>query len=103
MAKEKQERDFFQEGLHIGLGLAMRTKEKIEEFANKVKEEYDMSEEEGKRFVDDLVKESEETKTRLDEIIEKRIQAYLNDLDVAKKSDLDKISKKLNDIEKKLG
>jgi len=98
---EKQ-RDFFQEGLYAGLGLALRTKEKIEDFGKKITRQYAMSEEEGKRFVDDLLKESEETKGRLDEIIEKRMDQYFQDLNIAKKDDLDALNKKLKDIEKKL-
>ncbi|MFW6330058.1 MAG: hypothetical protein ACOC28_08150, partial [Alkalispirochaetaceae bacterium] len=61
-----QKRNPFQEGLYAGLGLALRAKERVEEFGKKISEEYEMNEEEGKRFMDDLMKESEETKTRLD-------------------------------------
>ncbi len=97
-----QQRNFFQEGLYAGLGLALRAKENVEEFAKRISREYKMSEEEGKRFLEDLVKESEETKSRLDEIIEKRLESYLDEAGVPKKSDIDKISKKLDDLEKKL-
>lgn len=97
-----EERNLFQEGLYVGLGLALRTREMIEDFANKITKEYKMSEEEGRRFAEDLVKESEETRTRLDEIVEGRIKQYMDDLNVAKKDDLDSISKKLADLEKKL-
>lgn len=99
---EQKKRDLFQEGLYIGLGLAMRTKERIEEWGNKIREEYEMSEEEGKRFVDDLMKESEETRSRLDEIIESRLEGYLERLNLAKKDDIDKLTKKISDLEKKL-
>jgi polyhydroxyalkanoate synthesis regulator phasin len=97
-----EDRNLFQEGLYVGLGLALRTQEMIEDFANKVTKEYKMSEEEGRRFAEDLVKESEETRTRLDEMVENRIKQYMDDLNVAKKDDLDSISKKLADLEKKL-
>jgi polyhydroxyalkanoate synthesis regulator phasin len=96
------ERNFFQEGLYVGLGLAHRTKERIEEFAKKISDEYNMSEEEGRKFMDDLMKESEETQTRLDEIIEKRLETYLKDAGLPKKQDIDKLSKKIDELEKKL-
>ena len=97
-----QQRNFFQEGIYAGLGLALRTKERVEEFANKITSEYEMNEEEGKRFMDDLVKQSEETRTRLDEIIEKRMENYINDAGLSTKSDMDKLMKKISDLEKKL-
>jgi polyhydroxyalkanoate synthesis regulator phasin len=97
-----QQRNFFQEGIYAGLGLALRTKERVEEFAKKITSEYEMNEEEGKRFMDDLVKQSEETRTRLDEIIEKRMENYINDAGLSTKSDMEKLMKKISDLEKKL-
>lgn len=97
-----QQRNFFQEGIYAGLGLALRTKERVEEFAKKITSEYEMNEEEGKRFMDDLVKQSEETRTRLDEIIEKRMETYINDAGLSTKADMEKLLKKIGDLEKKL-
>ncbi len=101
MAEQKSGNPFL-EGLHVGLGLALRAKERIEEWGKKISEEYEMTEEEGKRFVQDLLKESEETKTRLDEVVESRLESYLEKAGVPKKKDIDKLSKKLSDLEKKL-
>ncbi|TVQ40716.1 MAG: hypothetical protein EA384_02305 [Spirochaetaceae bacterium] len=98
-----QQRNPFQEGLYAGLGLALRAKERIEEFGRKISDEYNMSEEEGKKFMDDLLKQSEETRTRLDEVIEKRLEAYLEQAGIPKKQDIDALSKKIDDLEKKLG
>lgn len=97
-----EQRNIFQEGLYVGLGLAHRTKKKIEEFAQKITREYNMSEEEGKRFIDDLLKESEESETRLDELIEKRLQNYMKDANIPTKQDIDKLTKKIDQLEKKL-
>lgn len=98
-----EQRNLFQEGLYVGLGLALRTKEKVEEFGNKITEEHNMNEEEGKKFVDDLMKESEETKTKLDEVIESRLDSYLKDANIPSKKDIDKLSKKIDELEKKMG
>ncbi|MFO8065277.1 MAG: phasin family protein [Spirochaetia bacterium] len=92
----------FQEGLYAGLGLALRAKEKVEEFGKKISEDYQMNEEQGKKFMEDLVKQSEETQTRLDEIIESRLETYMKDAGVPTKKDLDKLSKKLDELDKKI-
>ncbi len=97
-----ENRNVFQEGLYVGLGLALRTKERIEEFGQKITKEYNMNEEEGKKFVNDLMKESEETETRLDELIEKRLQLYMKEAHMPSKNDIEKLSKKIDDLEKKL-
>ena len=97
-----QQRNPFQEGIYAGLGLALRTKERIEDFAKKITKEHEMNEEEGKRFLDDLVKQSEETKTRLDEVIEKRLETYVADAGLPTKADIDKLTRKITELEKKL-
>ena len=99
MAKETNP---FQEGLYAGLGLALRAKERVEEFGKKISEDYEMNEEQGKKFMEDLVKQSEETKTRLDEIIESRLDDYMKEAGIFKKKDIDKLSKKIDELEKKL-
>jgi hypothetical protein len=47
-------RNFFQEGLHVGLGLALRTKEMVEEFGRKITKQYETAKEERQRFIDNL-------------------------------------------------
>jgi polyhydroxyalkanoate synthesis regulator phasin len=97
-----QQRNPFQEGLYAGLGMALRTKERVEEYAQKIASEYQMNEDEGKRFLDDMVKESKETRTRLDEIVEQRFQAFVDESGLPRKEDVDKLTKKIADLEKKL-
>jgi polyhydroxyalkanoate synthesis regulator phasin len=92
----------FQEGLYAGLGLALRAKEKVEEFGKRIADDYQMNEEQGKKFMEDLVNQSEETRTRLDEIIEARLKAYMEDAGMPSKKDLDKLSKKIDELEKKV-
>lgn len=96
------QRNPFQEGLYVGLGLALRTKEKIEEFGKKITREYRMNEIEGKNFMDDLMKESEETKSRLDEMIEKKLETYFEEAGFAKKEDIEALTKKLDALEKSM-
>lgn len=93
----------FQEGLYAGLGLALRAKEKVEEFGKKITEDYQMNEEQGKKFMEDLVNQSEETRTRLDEIIEARLESYMKDAGMPTKKDFDKLSKKIDELEKNMG
>lgn len=94
--------NFFQEGLYAGLGLALRAKERVEEYGKKITEEYEMNEEQGKKFMEDLVNQSEETRTRLDDIIEAKLEAYLKDAGIPNKEDLNKLSKKIDELGKKM-
>lgn len=96
------ETNLFEQGLYAGLGLALRAKDRVEAFAKKISEEHQMNEEQGKKFLDDLVNQSEETKNRLDEMIANRLESYMEEAGVPKKDDIDKLSKKIDRLEKKL-
>jgi polyhydroxyalkanoate synthesis regulator phasin len=101
--KEKDTgRDIFEQGLHIGLGFVLRAKEQIEDWGKKISEQYEMNEEEGKRFVEDLVSQSDQTKTRLDEFIQNRLEQYFQEADVPSKEDIEKLNSKIESLEKKL-
>ena len=52
---------------YIGAGAAFLTKEKLEELRTELIEKGKMTQDEGKQFIDDIVKKSEEAKTQLDE------------------------------------
>lgn len=98
----ENERNLFEKGLYVGLGLAHRTQDKIKEFAQKVSDEYEMNQEEGERFIDDLVKESGRSNDRLNELIKKRFESYLKNAGIPQKEDIDALSEKIDELEKKL-
>jgi polyhydroxyalkanoate synthesis regulator phasin len=99
----EKNRDLFTESLHAGVGFALRTRDAIEDFAKQMSQQYKLSEEEGRKFADRMVKETEESRTELDEAIEKRVNAYFEKAGVVRKDDIDAIAKKIDALEKKIG
>lgn len=94
--------ELFQQGLYVGFGLAHRTKERIEEVAQRVSRDFEMTEEEGHRFLEDLLKGLEESNSRLDEFIGARLENYFKEAGVPSKEDIDTLIKKVEELEKKL-
>jgi len=83
----------------IGIGLASMTKDKIEHFAKQLADEANLSEEEGRKFVDDILKQSEKTKQSVEESVEKTVRNILAKMDVPTRSDLKALDERLAALE----
>jgi len=93
--------EFLKKTLLTGVGIAILTKEKIEELAKKIATEAKMSEEEGKKLVDELVKKSEEAKKNLETRVEEMVKKTLVKFNVPTQKDLDEIKNRLDNLEQK--
>jgi len=64
----------------IGLGLASMTQAKLKTLGKKIAEESKLSEEEGEKFVNEILKQADETKNsfqkQIHDIIEKSMQKF---------------------------
>ena len=85
--------------LLAGIGLTMRTAERIEEMGSKIADEAKMNEEEGKKFVEDLKKESADAQKDLQKKIDTEVKKALDTTGIARKDELDELKKRLSDLE----
>lgn len=81
--------DLVKKVLLTGVGVAALSKEKIEELAKDLADKGKMTEKEGKALVDQLMQSSDEARQALQKQVEAKVQAVLEKMDLAKKSDLD--------------
>ncbi|MEN8199047.1 MAG: phasin family protein [Thermodesulfobacteriota bacterium] len=88
--------------LLTGVGVAVLSKEKIEELARELIEKGKMSEEEGKTFVDDLLKRSEESRETLQKQIEEKVRAVLEKMDLAQKSEIEALRHEIEELRKQV-
>ena len=85
--------------LYAGIGAAFLTKEKIEELKGELIEKGKMSQEEGKQFVDDLLRKSEKAKDQLDLWINKRVEDRVNQLNLATKDEIAELRRKIDELQ----
>ncbi|RKX80754.1 MAG: hypothetical protein DRP58_12775 [Spirochaetes bacterium] len=85
-----------------GIGIGLMTKDKVEEFAKKTAEEAKMTEEEARKFADEVLKQSEDSKQKIEEMIDKQVKKSIDKLGLANKEDLEKIEKKLSKLQSTL-
>ena len=74
--------------LYTGIGIAFLTKEKVEELKAELIEKGKMSQEEGRQFVDDLLRRSEKARDQLDLWINKRVEERIAQFDLATRDEL---------------
>ena len=80
-------RDIF----YIGAGAAFITKEKLEELKKELIEKGKMTSEEGKQFVDDLMKKSEDIRNEMEKKVQETVTEQLKKMNVASHDDVDKL------------
>jgi polyhydroxyalkanoate synthesis regulator phasin len=96
--KEKKMLELVKKVLLTGVGVAVLSKEKIEEVAKDFAEKGKLTEQEGKALVDDLLARSEESRVELQKQVEQRVQAVMEKMDLAKKSEVDSLKAEIAEL-----
>jgi polyhydroxyalkanoate synthesis regulator phasin len=89
----------FTKGVYTGIGLLLKTKERVEEVANKIAEESKLGEEEGKKFVDNLKKESDEARVEFEKKVEEKVEEAMKRIGLARDEEVQKLKVKISELE----
>lgn len=95
-------KNFLKKSFYTGMGLISMSKDAIVKAAEKLKEELKLSEEEGKKFTEEVAGEAEKAKKNFQEEVEKAVNKTMDKLNLAKKDEVDELKKKIDELEKKL-
>jgi polyhydroxyalkanoate synthesis regulator phasin len=88
--------------LFTGVGLAVMTKEKVEELGKDLAAQAKLSEHEGKEFVDHLLKQSETARKDFETRVSAAVQKAVTSLNLASKEELARVSSKVEELTAKL-
>lgn len=91
--------DLLKKTILTGIGIASMTKDKIEELGKKISKESKLSAEEGKKFVNDLLKQSEKAKENFEAQVQKLVKNALQKLDLPTREDLNRLQKRIKKLE----
>ncbi len=96
---EKEKESIFKKLLYTGVGIAAITREKVEETVNELIRDKKITSEEGKKIVDDFVKEftgkKEDFEAQMKGFVEKATKKFR----YAKKDDIEELIKKVEELE----
>ncbi len=87
----------------FGVGLAAMTRDKIEELVNELVKKGEMSEKEGREFVNDLMEKSRKVTRDLEAKTEEMVAATLKKLNIPTRRELDDLRERVDRLEKREG
>ncbi len=95
--------DSLKKTLYAGVGMAFLTGEKIEDMAKKLAEEAKLGEAEGRKFIDEFLKKSEEAKSSLQRAVDAGVASALERMNVARDRDVKALEARVKALEARLG
>ena len=94
--------DYLKKSLLSGIGLALRSKNEIEDLAKEFVENSKMNQDEAREFIRDCQQKYEEARTGFDKRVEETIEKILSKLDLPSRSDIKALNARIDDLTKKL-
>jgi polyhydroxyalkanoate synthesis regulator phasin len=94
--------DLLKKNLMIGAGLASMTRTKLKEMGKKLAEESKLSEAEGEKFINDLLKQAEDTKKSFEKQVSSAVEKAMEKLRPPCICRLEKIEKELKSLKKEM-
>jgi len=85
-----------------GIGIASLTKDKVEEIAKDLVKQGGITEQEGRKFVEEMLGYADKTRNDMEKIVESSIEKVINRLDLVRRKDFDEVKKSLDEIQEKL-
>lgn len=95
--------DILKKGVFTGLGMISLTKDKVESLAKKLAEESKLSEEEGRKLVNEILSQSEEEKKKIEAKVEEIVASTLKKLDIPSREKMENLTKRIEELERKVG
>lgn len=94
--------DYLKKSLLTGVGLALRSKNEIDDLAKEFAKNSKMSQAEAKDFLNECREKYEEAKTGFDKRVEQTMEKILLKLDLPSKSDIKALNDRIDNLTKKL-
>ena len=91
--------DLLKNVVYTGVGAAFLTKEKIEEIRSDLVTKGNLSKDEGKAFVDDLIKRSDSAKDQLELWLTRKVEDRVKQLNLATSDEVADLRRKIEELQ----
>ncbi|WP_417913343.1 phasin family protein [Candidatus Electronema sp. TJ] len=96
-------KDVLKNVMYAGIGAAFLTRDKLEELGKTLTDKGCLSVDEGKAFVDDLLKKSEAAKGNLEQWIGRKVEERLKTCRCVNADEIDELRRRVSELEAALG
>jgi polyhydroxyalkanoate synthesis regulator phasin len=90
--------DLMRKGMLAGIGLALKTWDEVEKMVQEVQEKGEMSETEGRKFLDDVQKKYEEAQSKLEKRVEQTVKDFLKKTQIVTSDELKDLKKEIREL-----
>ncbi|PID45189.1 MAG: hypothetical protein CR981_00705 [Proteobacteria bacterium] len=95
-------KELAKKAMFTGIGMISLTKDAVEEVARGLVEKGKLSEQEGKKLVEELMEKSEESKSECKEQLDSMIQKAVAMMDIASKEDIERLRREVAELREQL-
>ncbi len=90
--------DLMKKGMLAGIGLALKTKDEVEEMIREIQKKSDMSEAEGRKFFDEVQEKYDEAQDKLEKRVEQTVKEFLKKTNIVTKDELKDLKKEIREL-----
>ena len=94
--------DLMKKAMLTGIGLALKTIDEVEEYLKDVDEKFNLSEKDGRQFIEDFQKRYDEAQEKLEARVEKAVRDVMKKADVVTMDELKALKKEIRELKKAL-
>lgn len=92
--------DFIKKTMLTGIGIAMKTKDELEEWVKEIVKKGEISENEGKDFLDNVKRKSKEAQKDFEEKVESKFKDLLKKADIATRDEVNDLKNEIVELKK---
>jgi polyhydroxyalkanoate synthesis regulator phasin len=90
--------DLMKKGMLAGIGLALKTWDEVEKMVQEVQEKGEMTEAEGRKFLDEIQKKYEEAQGKLEKRVEQTVKEFLKKTQIVTVDELKELKKEIREL-----
>ncbi|MCK4468292.1 MAG: hypothetical protein KAU60_08065 [Desulfobacterales bacterium] len=92
--------DLIKKTMLTGIGLALKTKDEVENLAEELIKQGKLSETEGKKFLEEIKGKYEDSQKKLEKRVEKTVQELLKKANLVTSDELNALKKEIRELKK---
>jgi len=90
--------DLVKKSVLTGIGLALKTKDEVEDLVKELQKKGEMSEADGRKFLDDVQKRYDETQEKLEKRVEDAVKEFLKKTKIVTTDELKELKKEIREL-----
>ncbi|KJS31845.1 MAG: hypothetical protein VR64_09935 [Desulfatitalea sp. BRH_c12] len=90
--------DLVKKSILASIGLALKTKDEMEDLVKELQKKGEMSESEGRKFMDDVQRRYDEAQEKLEKRVEKSVKEFLKKTNIVTTDELKELKKEIREL-----